>query len=281
MITKKSMLKFVAVIFVLLFTVFLFSCGEDNSNEDSSLNDIKEAGKLILGCDSEFPPMGFEDENGNITGFDVELAKLVADRIGVSLEPKAINWDTKELELSSGKIDCIWNGYTINQERDGKVEFTKPYLNNKQVLVVVSNSSIKKIADLKDKIVGAQITSAGEDAVKKNKALFPIIKSLKTYENYEQAVIDLSSSSRVDAVAIDLIYIEYFMKKKPDTFRILDETLSDEYYGIGLRKGSVSLRKAIDDALDSLMEDGTIEKLSKKWFSKNIVIRDVEKLVFK
>ncbi len=272
------------LILVLIIGVFTVGCGggasEDtaaNSDADTSLTDLQAKGTIVVGIDDQFPPMGFVGEDGELTGFDVELAKLVAEKIGVEAKIQPINWDSKEMELNSGKIDVIWNGYTITAERINEVEFTKPYLNNQQVLVVANDSKVKTKADLEGKVVGAQVESAGLDALNADMDLVASVADIPEYDDYNMALLDLGTS-RLDALAIDKIYVGYTMAQNPDKYRVLDETLSDEYYGIGCAKGAVALREAIDKALDELYADGSIEELSTKWFGENIVIRDVDQL---
>lgn len=270
-------MKYVLSIFLIAVLV-LASCGpKEEENTDTSFVDIKNKGEFVLGCDSGFPPMGYE-EDGELKGFDIDLAKAVAEKLGVKLVTKAINWETKEMELESRKIDVIWNGYTINAERNKKVEYTKPYLNNQQVIVVKRGSKIKKASDLKGKVVGVQAESGAESVINEDEELKSSLKELRQYENYEQAMLDLKSANRIDAVAGDLIFIQEVLKKNPGVFKVTNIVLDDEYYGIGFRKGAIKLREAVDKALDELYKDGTIAKISKKWFGKNIVIRDVPKL---
>lgn len=269
------------LVLVLVMSVAAVGCGGDTkepaADVDTSLTDIQDKGTLIVGCDDSFPPMGFIGDDGEITGFDIELAKLVGEKLGVEAVPQPIDWSAKEMELNSGNIDVIWNGYTIDKDRNDKVEFTKPYLNNQQVLVVAADSTYQKKDDLKGKVVGAQVESAGLKAVEADEEFSSSLKDLPTYDDYLYALLDLDAK-RVDAVAVDKILIGYTMQQQPGKYRLLDEGLVDEYYGIGCAKGSVALREAIDKALDELWEDGSIETLSTKWFGENIVIRDVEKL---
>lgn len=272
----------ILLVLVLIMSVFAVGCGggtdeKPSGDADTSLTDLQAKGTLVVGIDDQFPPMGFVGEDGEITGFDVELAKLVAEKLGVEAEPQPIDWSAKEMELSSGNIDVIWNGYTITAERIEQVEFTKPYLNNEQVLVVANDSPYKTKADLKGKIVGAQVESAGLSALKADSVLSSSVADIPEYDDYMMALLDVGSS-RLDAIAIDKILIGYTMSQDPGKYRVLDESLDDEYYGIGCAKGAVALREAIDKALDELYEDGSIEKLSTKWFGENIVIRDVDQL---
>jgi len=263
-------------------SVFAIGCGggaeeEAAADVDTSLTDLQERGTMIVGIDDQFPPMGFVGEDGEITGFDVELAKMVAEKLGVEAEIQPIDWAAKEMELNSGNIDVIWNGYTINADRIKQVEFTKPYLNNEQVIVVAADSTYKTKADLEGKIVGAQVESAGLEALKADEEFAATLAEIPEYDDYMMALLDLGSS-RLDGIAIDKIYIGYAMAQEPGKYRILDESLQDEYYGIGCAKGAVALREAIDQAIDELFEDGSIEALSTKWFGENIVIRDVDRL---
>jgi polar amino acid transport system substrate-binding protein len=251
----------------------------DEQSGDDSLQKILDKGELVLGCDDAFPPMGFIGENDEIVGFDIDLAEAVADKLGVDLVVKPIDWEAKEMELQSGNIDVIWNGYSITVDRIDKVTFTKPYLNNAQLLVVRSDSDIASKGDLAGKIVGAQIESAAEALVKDDANFNDSLEELRIYDDYQDALNDLKSSTRIDAVAVDKILIEYIMQQSPDTFKTLDESLGDEYFGIGCRKGEEALADAIDKALDDLKADGGTKSVSERWFSSDdIVIRDVPRL---
>jgi polar amino acid transport system substrate-binding protein len=245
---------------------------------DSSLEDVLAKGELILGCDDSFAPMGFRDQKGDIVGFDIDLARGVAEKLGVELVIKPINWQTKEMELTNGNIDVIWNGYSITAARDLEVEFTKPYLNNEQLYVVRADSDIQSVADLAEKVLGCQIDSAAQSAIEADAELSASIAELTKYDQYQDALYDLKISDRVAAVAVDKVLINYEMSMAPGVYRVLDDILSIEYYGIGCRKGEAALREAIDQALDDMQTDGTTDAICETWFGENIVIRDVEKL---
>ncbi|MEG1930073.1 MAG: amino acid ABC transporter substrate-binding protein [Anaerovorax sp.] len=265
---------------MLIISVFAVGCGKDEPKKtevDTSLTDLQSKGTLVVGCDDQFPPMGFVGEDGKLTGFDIELAALVGEKLGVKTEPMVIDWAAKEMELNNGNIDVIWNGYTITKERNAKVEYTKPYLNNEQVIVTKADSDIKTKADLVGKNLGAQVDSSGLAALQGDKAIMDGKKSLTEYDTYMLALTDLQSD-RLDAVVIDKVLINYVMTKEEGKYKVLEESMGDELYGIGCASGSVALREAIDKALDELYEDGSIETLCNKWFGENIVIRDVEKL---
>ncbi|MDR0852738.1 MAG: amino acid ABC transporter substrate-binding protein [Clostridiales Family XIII bacterium] len=301
---KKKLCVLCALLMVASVAVFAAGCGDSGSSSnnaagpgaessssegdafegggtasaDDSLNELQKKGQLVLGCDDEFPPMGFRDATGNLTGFDIELAQAVADRLGVELIAKPIDWSTKEMELTSGNIDVIWNGYSITEDRNKQVEFTKPYLANEQLLVVKASSDIQTKGDLSGKIVGVQSESAALELLAADTDFEGTLGEVREYGDYQDALLDLKSSSRIDAVGVDKILIEYVMLQEPGTYRILDESLGSEYFGIGLRQGSVSLREAIDNVLDEMQKDGTTDAICEKWFTENIVIRDVPKL---
>jgi polar amino acid transport system substrate-binding protein len=274
---------------LLIVSVFAVGCGggaqeqaggteeQPAADADTSLSDLQDKGTLIAGIDDQFPPMSFVGDDGKMTGFDVELAGLVAEKLGVELTVQPIDWSSKEMELNNGNIDVIWSGYTIDPERIEQVEFTKPYLNNQQQLVVAQDSPIQKKSDLEGKIVGAQADTSGLDALKADPELSTTVADIPEYDDYLVALLDLGTS-RLDALAVDTILIGYVMSEQPGKYRLLDETLQNEYYGIGCAKGAVALREAIDKALDELYDDGSIDELSTKWFGENIVIRDVDQL---
>lgn len=280
MIKKTSIFMLVLLLALSMFAVGCGGSDDDKADtaEDTSLTAIQEKGTLVLGCDDEFPPMGFRDADGNLTGFDIELAEAVCQKLGVTLEAKPINWDSKELELSNKNIDVIWNGYSITAERNEMVEFTKPYLNNEQLIAVKADSEIQSKADFADKVLGVQAESAAYDLVKADKEFDGSLKELREYDTYQNAMLDLKNGNRIEGVAGDKILLNYVMQQEPDTYRLLEDSLDKEYFGIGCREGEVALREAIDKALDELNEDGTIETICQKWFGQNIVIRDVEKL---
>lgn len=195
-------------------------CSKENTSE-STLN--KET--LIVGMDDAFAPMGFKDENGEITGFDVELAKAICEKLNKKVVFQPIDWTMKETELKSGNIDLIWNGYTINEERKKKVDFSVPYLKNKQVIVTLSNSDIKVKKDLEGKKVGAQNESSAISAMEKEEDLYNSFNggSAITFEDNNQALMDLEAG-RIDAVVADEILVRYYIRLKgEDKFNILDD----------------------------------------------------------
>lgn len=279
----------ILMIVVLIMSIFAVGCGggeeepaggsdeQQAADTDTSLADLQAKDTMIVGIDDQFPPMGFVGDDGELTGFDVELAKLVAEKLGVEAVIQPIDWSAKEMELNGGNIDVIWNGYTITAERIEKVEFTKPYLNNQQLLVVAGDSPYKVKTELEGKIVGAQAMTSGLDALHADPVLSTGAAEITEYDDYLMALLDLGTT-RLDGAAVDKVLIGYIMAKDPGKYKVIDKPLSDEYYGIGCPKGAVALREAVDNALDELYEDGSIEELSTKWFGENIVVRDVDRL---
>ncbi|MFS8501102.1 MAG: amino acid ABC transporter substrate-binding protein [Caldicoprobacter sp.] len=238
--------------------------------KDDSLKRIKQAGKFIVGLDDAFAPMGFRDENGNIVGFDVDLAKEAAKRLGVEVEFKPIDWDSKELELKNRKIDMIWNGLTITEERKKNMAFTKPYLVNTQIIIVPQGSTIKSKADLAGKKVGVQMSSSSLEALEKDKEVFESLAEVVQYPDNLEALLDLKAG-RIDAVVADEILGRYYIEKRNENFVILEDNFGTEEYGVGLRLEDKELLEALDKVLDEMKQDGTMAEISKKWFGEDII----------
>ncbi|RFU68942.1 amino acid ABC transporter substrate-binding protein [Peribacillus saganii] len=258
-------MKRLATLLLIVASVFVIAAGCSKSAGKAEDN------TLVIGIDDKFAPMGFRDEDNKIVGFDIDYANAAAEKMGTKVKFQPIDWKTKEAELSSGRIDLIWNGYTITEERKEKVLFTKPYLENAQVVVTKADSKLTKVADLEGKIVGLQSLSSASDAL--NAA--PIKSKIKTVTEFAdnvQALSDLKSG-RVDAVVIDEIVINYYMTKQGESFKVLDESLAPEEYGIGVKKGNDELLEKLQKALDELNEDGTAAEISKKWFGEDKVLK--------
>lgn len=225
-------------------------------------------GTLIVGFDQDFPPMGFVGDNGEYTGFDLDLAKEVASRLGLEYKAQPIAWDSKDMELESGNIDCIWNGFTITGREDDYT-WTTPYMANKQVFVVANDSDIKSQADLAGKVVEVQADSSAEVALKENQDLANTFGQLLTTPDYNTAFMDLEQGA-VDAVAMDVIVAGYQIKQRNADFKILDDSLSEEEYGVGFKKGNTELRDKVQEALEEMAADGTLAKISDEWFGEDV-----------
>ena len=231
----------------------------------------KNSNALVVGIDDKFAPMGFRDENNELTGFDIDYAKATFEKMGKEITFQPIDWSSKESELNSGRIDLIWNGYTITDERKEKVLFTKPYLENSQVAVVLATSDIMSLSDLADKNIGLQSLSSASDALNAN-AVNDIIKSVTEFPDNVLALSDLKTG-RIDAVIIDEVVARYYMSLQVGTFKLLDESLAPEQYGIGVKKGNEQLLKDLQTALDELNADGTSAEISVKWFGSDKVLK--------
>lgn len=270
--------RFSFILLFCLFMVLVFAvCGcsseaPTQGETDTSWQDIKEKGYFVVGLDDAFPPMGFREEGTNeIVGFDIDLAKEAAKRMGVEVKFQPVIWDTVIEELNNGNIDVIWNGLTITEERQEKIAFTKPYLENRQIIVVQKDSSINSKKDLAGKKVGRQAGSSAKIAMEKDPETLNSIGEIFEYGSNDEALLDLSTG-RLDAVVVDEIVGRYYIKKKPDVYRVLDEHFGEEKYGVGLRKSDKSFLNELDKVLDEMKADGTAAEISKKWFGEDLVI---------
>lgn len=243
---------------------------EETTTAGTTAAETAEAagGTLIVGFDQDFPPMGFVGDNGEYTGFDLNLAKEVASRLGLEYKAQPIAWDSKDMELESGNIDCIWNGFTITGREDDYT-WTTPYMANKQVFVVANDSDIKSQADLAGKVVEVQADSSAEAALKENQDLANTFGQLLTTPDYNTAFMDLEQGA-VDAVAMDVIVAGYQIKQRNADFKILDDSLSEEEYGVGFKKGNTELRDKVQGALEEMAADGTLAKISDEWFGEDV-----------
>jgi len=262
------------ILFVLAAMTFvtLSGCGQAAA-EDTSLADIKAAGKFVVGLDDSFPPMGFVDENNELGGFDIDLAKEVAMRLGVEAEFKPTEWDGIVLSLINKDIDVVWNGMTITEERLEKIAFSNPYFNNEQIVIVKPDSGIETLADLSGKTVGTQLESSGALALRSTKELSDSLAGIREYGNNVEALMDLENG-RIVAVVVDQVLGRYYIESNDLDYLVLEESLGTELYGIGIRKEDVSLKEAIDATLAEMIEDGTAGDISKKWFGEDILVRN-------
>lgn len=221
---------------------------------------------FIVGFDAEYPPYGYMDDNGEYTGFDLELAQAVCDLYGWELEKRPIDWDSKDMELNSGAIDCIWNGFTMNGREDDYT-WSDPYVDNSQVMVVAENSGIETFDDLAGKVVGVQAASAALQLLQDEegqKELADTFGSLQEFADYNSAFVELQAGS-VQAVAMDIGVAQYQIKTRGEGFKIMDEKLNSEKYAIGFKLGNEELRDTVNADLQKLLEDGTFDELAEKY----------------
>lgn len=239
---------------------------------DTSLEDIKAKGKLVIGLDDTFVPMGFRDEAGNLTGFDIDLAKAVSKEMGVEFEFQPIDWDAKEMELQNKKVDCLWNGLSITPAREKVMQFTKPYLDNKLVIMTMAGSDIKTKADLAGKNVGTQAASAALEAVQEDASYETFKDSLSEYKDYDAAIMDLEIG-RIDAIIVDDVLGNYKNTLKNNAFAFGTEDFGPDEYGVALRKDDKALFEEFNKAFTTVIENGTASLISNQWFGKDIVLK--------
>lgn len=273
----KSILKtffhvIMATIIMIVIIAISISCSKKDSTEDNSIQKVKDSGKLILGLDDTFAPMGFRDDSEEIVGFDIDLAKEVASRMGVKLEIKPIDWSSSILSLNKGDIDVLWNGLTINETRKEQINFSKPYLNNRLVIVKPKNrNDINSKNDLAGKILGVQVGS-NDEALQSD----PISKEAKEIRKYDvnvNAFLDLRAK-RIDAVIIDEVAAQYYISQEKIDFVVVENSpLTEEFYGVGFRKTDSKLLAEVDRILDEMKADGKASEISQKWFAKDIVLK--------
>ena len=241
--------------------------------DDKNIDDISYKKIYVVGIDAEYAPMGFRDESGEIVGFDIDLAKETARHMGVEFEFRPIEWSRKVDELNSGRIDIIWNGLDITAERKENILYSKPYMDNRQILLVKadSNLSIYSEYDLADKRVGTQSGSSSETYVEYNEELRNSLKEFRTYGSFKTAFRDLESGV-IDVLIVDEIAGRYHMSKVPNKFKALEITIgSATSIGIGFRVTDVALRDEVQDALNKMIKDGTAKKISEKWFQADLI----------
>lgn len=258
---KKSIKKFAAALMVAAALILPFqgiACSAENSDTE-----------LVVGFDAEFPPYGYKDDNGEYVGFDLDLAQEVCNRNGWTLKKQPIEWNSKDMELNSGSIDCIWNGFTMNG-RESEYTWSTPYVDNSQVVIVRSDSGIEELSDMSGKIVAVQSDSSalaaleGEDASEENKALRETFAELQQVGDYNSAFLNLESGA-VDAICMDIGVAGYEIKSRGDGYVMLEERLSSEEYGIGFRLGNTELRDEVQTALLEMLADGTFDEIAAKW----------------
>ncbi|GGH51525.1 amino acid ABC transporter solute-binding protein [Comamonas phosphati] len=266
---KRTLLATVAL------TALLAACGKNEPASNTAAAPAPApapaaAAKLVVGLDDNFPPMGFRDDKNEIVGFDIDMAKEAAKRAGVEVEFKPIDWNAKEAELLGKRVDALWNGLTILEERKEKILFTDPYMVNKQIIIVKAGSPIKTKADMAGKIVGAQEGSSAVTALEKDKELSSKFKATKLFGDNIAALMDLDAG-RLDTVVVDEVVGRYYVNKKPESYAVLAEDFGTEDYGVGFRKDDEATRNKINDALNAMKKDGKAAEIANKWFGADVI----------
>jgi polar amino acid transport system substrate-binding protein len=262
------MKKILGLMLLSLLSIVFVGC------QDSTINtweEIEDRGYFIVGLDDTFAPMGFRDDDGELVGFDVDLAKEVSERLGVEVRFQPIDWDAKVLELNGGSIDMIWNGLTITDARKEEMLFSNAYIANTQMIMVQAGSDIDLINDLSGTRVGVQVSSASEEAVMANSINEDFSELLK-YDTYNLALLELENGT-VDAVVIDQIMGRYIMSLNPGVYEVASENFGEEEYGVGFRLESSDIRDKINDTLQAMIDDGTASEISIRWFGEDIFLR--------
>lgn len=260
MIRQKKRFGIFAVAVLLLVSTITVFTGCSQTEDDNT---------FIVGFDAEFPPYGYKDESGDYVGFDLDLAQEVCDRRGWTLKKQPIEWNSKDMELKTGSIDCIWNGFTINGREDDYT-WSTPYVDNSQVVIVKSDSGIDELSDLAGKIVAVQSDSSalasltGDDATEENKLLAESFDELQQVGDYNSAFLNLQSGA-VDAICMDIGVASYEIESRGNVFSMLDEHISTEEYGVGFLKGNTELRNQVQSTLLEMLDDGTFEKIAGEW----------------
>ncbi len=252
-----------------LTAAFFTGCGSQQAAKSDAGSGDK--GKIVVGLDDNFPPMGFKDENNEIVGFDVDLAKEASKRLGREVEFKAIDWSSKEAELKSGRVNVLWNGLDITEKRKENMLFSEPYMDNRQIIFVKKGTAdIKDEQSLAGKAIGTQSSSTAEEYLDNTDFYKKDVKEVKKYADFVSAFMDLENG-RIDAVIGDEIVGRYYMSKHPDSIEAVDVAIGPvSTFGIAFAKDNQSLRDEVQKVLDEMKADGTMAKISEKWFGKDI-----------
>lgn len=263
-------MKKLTAVLMMSATALLAACNNDANKEASAPAAAPAQTKIVIGLDDNFPPMGFRNEKNELVGFDIDMAREVTTRLGIEADFKPIDWSAKEAELNSKRVDVLWNGLTITEERKKNIGFTAPYMENHQIIIVSTKSPIQSKADLAGRVVGAQEGSSAVDAIKKETDVAASFKELKTFGDNITALMDLSTG-RLDAVVVDEVVGRYYIAKRADEYRVLTDHFGTEDYGVGTRKDDTELLGKLNDTLNQMKQDGTAAKIAEQWFGANII----------
>ncbi len=256
------MKKIIVLALCLLMCLSLCACGGKTGKQT-----------LVVGFDPEFPPFGFVNENGEYDGFDLALAKELCVRLGWEFKAVAINWDSKDNELATGSISCIWNGFTCTG-RENEYTWSDAYVDNSIVVVVKADSGIQSLADLAGKTVMVQSASSGADALNGNTALKDTLKQVVELGDYNLGFMELKQGS-VDAIVVDQGVAAYQIANNEGNYIILDEAVSTEQYAVGFLKGNTELRDQVNAELLKMAQDGTMEKIGENYVQDGLVLESL------
>ena len=263
---RNAATRILALLGALVLLLACVGCGKQP--EDASLQKVLDAGQLVLGLDASFPPMGFVDRKGEITGFDIDAASAVCARMGVTLVKKPIDWDAKEDLLNSGEIDCIWNGMSVTPARAESMDLSEPYMRNEMVFVVLGSSGIRSKNELSGRTVGVQSGSSAEELLDAS----PLAADMTVTQFPDNVtMLDELAEGRLDAAFLDSVVAYYYISSSGDQdLFVLPGGLGKEEYAIGFRKGDLALRDRVQEALNEMRRDGTLTRISLLWFGSDI-----------
>ena len=276
---RKGILGLLALVGVTVMT--LAGCTQLASNPKvDNWDKYQQQKSITVGFDNTFVPMGFEEKNGNYAGFDIELAKYVSKKLGITVHFQPIDWDMKETELQNGTIDAIWNGYSATDERREKVAFTIPYMQNTQILVVKKTSGIHSVEDMTGKVLGAQNGSSGMlDFEEHPEVLKNRVKGgdADQYQSVNEAIIDLKND-RIDALLIDRVYADYYLTTEgiADDYDTIPSGFESESFAVGVRPADKKLLEALNEAFKELYQEGVFQQISQKWFGEDVATPEVK-----
>ena len=276
---RKGILGLLTLVGVTVMT--LAGCTQLASNPTvDNWDKYQQQKSITVGFDNTFVPMGFEEKNGNYAGFDIELAKYVSKKLGITVHFQPIDWDMKETELQNGTIDAIWNGYSATDERREKVAFTIPYMQNTQILVVKKTSGIHSVEDMTGKVLGAQNGSSGMlDFEEHPEVLKNRVKGgdADQYQSVNEAIIDLKND-RIDALLIDRVYADYYLTTEgiADEYDTIPSGFESESFAVGVRPADKKLLEALNQAFKELYQEGIFQQISQKWFGEDVATPEVK-----
>ena len=263
---RRNMKKTLGALLCLISMSF---CVVGCSDKDQSLQKVLDANELVLGLDASFPPMGYLNDAGNIAGFDIDVAEAVCKRLNINLKTQPINWDEKEKELNEGRIDCIWNGMSVTPARQESMNLSDPYMKNELILLVTGTNPARSVKDIGGMTVGVQSGSSAQEALHAADFYQNIIE--KPYED-NMTLIQQLESGEVKVALLDSVAAYFYIYYRETKFFVLSETLGEEEYAIGFRKGDQKLRDKVQEILSDMKADGSLGKISKNWFGSDITI---------
>lgn len=258
---------------VLLAVLLILTGCQRQAVKQDSWSTIKQRQTVVVGLDDSFVPMGFRAKNGQLKGYDIDLARAVFKRYHIKVDFQTIDWSMNATELRNRTIDLIWNGYTITPARKRAVRFSQPYLQNKQILVTMKRKNLTKFSAMQGKTLGVQTGSSGYDSLEAQPQLLKKYVKNQTpvlYSTFNDAFIDLNAN-RIQGLLIDQVYAEYYIQHQanPKAYRVVSGDFAPEDFAVGMRKSDRILQQKINAALKALYQDGTMQRLSQKWFGED------------